>query len=183
MRSTTSLPLALIATLLPGLALCQNMTTREILTAAEIALPSSRAPAPFSPESTSADFAAEIEDRNWAPSMEARIIEEIDKARAAGLIVRRTDVECRSSTCAVLLVHATGNGSGASVRQLTQSLRENLLFAALRTADKQIPLQYTVASGPNQGRTGTQFISGYTEIVLVGGIDTNLQASENARAP
>ena len=181
MRLTTSLPLALMTALLPGLALSQNMTMREIFQQAEIAYPSSQALALFSPESASSDYAGEPEDRNWAATMEARILEQIELERSEGLIVRRIDVECRSSTCAVLLLHATSNGSPGTVRDLTQSLRENLGFAGVSTAEKLIPLMTTVPADVSGRAVQSQFISGYVEIVLLGGIGTNLQASDRTR--
>jgi hypothetical protein len=86
--------------------------------------------------------------------MEARIVLEIDKARDGGLLLRRSDVACRSTTCAILLVHAT---PGSAVNDLTNVLRDSLGFGGLSVASREVPLV----------RNGTAwFILGHTEIVL-----------------
>jgi hypothetical protein len=87
--------------------------------------------------------------------MEASILLQLDKAREQGLLLRRADVECRSTACALLLVHAT---PAAAVRDLTNTLRQSLGFAGISTAEKNIPL---VKDG------STSFILGYAEIVLM----------------
>jgi hypothetical protein len=114
--------------------------------------------------------------------MEARILEEIERELNEGLVVRRTDVECRSTTCAVLLVHATNNGTDGSIQDLAESFRERLGFVGVSRSDKLIPIQFVVETDPGQTVTTTSFVSGYVEIVLVRGPDSNLQASDNTRA-
>jgi hypothetical protein len=141
--------------LLHGTASAQGEVDRlQTLAAAELAYPSSEVPPLFSPGSASSRFAQEVENRAWSAEMEARIVLEIDKARDGGLLLRRSDVACRSTTCAILLVHAT---PGSAVNDLTNVLRDSLGFGGLSVASREVPLV----------RNGTAwFILGHTEIVL-----------------
>jgi len=179
MRLKMRTAIALAAVLLPGLAPSQEISLHEFFSKVEYSYPAAKAPAPFSAESAGSRYSAEPEDRFWSPEMEARILEEIEKERSEGLVVRGTEVECRSSTCTVVLVHATSNGSEGSVDDLTDKLREGLGFQSVSTAEAQIPLQLQVDTdeGP---RVTTTFVQGYVEIVLIGGINANVQAREVA---
>ena len=134
----------------------QERDARPILTAMELAYPSSEVPALFSVGSASSVFSEEPEDRMWSADMEAQILLLFAQAQEQGLVVRRTDVECRSSSCALLLVHAVPT---AAVRDLTASLRETLDFAEVSTSEKMIPMM--------QG-SAVNFMLGYSEIVLLG---------------
>lgn len=144
-----------VVPVLPGAVFAQGNEAREILTSAELVYPSSEIPGLFSAGTTSSRFAGEPEDRAWASDMEAQILLKIQQAREQGLIYRRADVECRSTMCAVLLVHAAPT---QAVKDLTMFFRDSLGFTASNTSDKNLPLQ----------RDGlTKFILGHSEIVLV----------------
>jgi hypothetical protein len=182
MRIVRTASKILLPMLLPCTLSAQVTSLQDIFTKAESAYPSSSAPALFGPGSAAAEYSAEVEDKTWAPAMEARILEEIERERNEGLVVRRTDVECRSTTCAVLLVHATNNGTDGSIQDLAESFRERLGFVGVSRSDKLIPIQFVVETDPGQTVTTTSFVSGYVEIVLVRGPDSNLQASDNTRA-
>lgn len=93
---------------------------------------------------------------------------------------RKADVECRTSTCDVMLVHTASNGSEGSVADLVASLRQALGFVTTRTDVKQIPLQFTDDSEPTRRVIRTIFASGYHEIVLMGGTNAHAQAREAA---
>jgi hypothetical protein len=172
MRPLPLLSITLTALLLPCSAFAQERSARELLAAAEFAYPSAKVPALFSPESPTSAYAAEPEDPYWSPEMEARILEAIEQERARGLVVRRTDVECRSSTCAVLLVHAISNRSEGSVQGLIDTLRQDLGFVGVTTAEAEIPLQFVeegeAADGVVRRVVKTTFVSGYVELVLSG---------------
>jgi hypothetical protein len=181
MRICLHISIALTSALLPSLAFSQQASVREILTESEYSYPSAKAPVPFSPDSAASGYAAEPEDRFWSPAMEARILEEVEKERSQGLVVRRADVECRSSTCVVLLVHATSNGSEGTMSDLIDNLKQNLGFASVSTAERAIPLVLNDGSDTTRSARSSTFVSGYFEIVLVGGINENLQARQNSQ--
>lgn len=178
MRLRQRIAIALTAAVLPGLAFAQQASLREFFAESEYSFPSATAPVPFGPDSAASRYAAEPEDKFWSPAMEARILEEIEKERSQGLVMRRTDVECRSSTCVVLLVHATSNGSEGTLSDLTDNLKQRLGFASISTAERSIPLVLgDEGDATGSGRSST-FVSGYFEIVLIGGVNANLQARQ-----
>ena len=133
----------------------QDISPREVLAMAEFSYPSADVPSLFAPGTASAAFSEEPEDRRWSADMEAQILLEVSEAQTQGLVLRRADVECRTSSCALLLVHASPT---SAVKDLIAALRENLDFGAVGTSDKNVPI----------ARNGTtQFVLGHSEIVLV----------------
>jgi len=140
----------LISLLFEAVAIAQDLSAREVLALAEFSYPSADVPPLFSEGTTE-----EPEDRIRSADMEAQILLEVSEAQAQGLVLRRTDVECRSSSCTLLLVHAA---PASAVKDLIAALRENLGFGAVGTSEKVVPIS----------RNGkSQLVLGYSEIVLV----------------
>jgi hypothetical protein len=139
----------------------QEGTHVELLAQAERTYPDSKAPKPFSTGSVSSPYAGEPEDRIWSAEMEARILAEIEIERDQGLIIRRAEVECRSTTCGVLLVHAV-NAEEGSIGDLLKAFRDSLGFVGVSKSETEIPLQQTTS----KGAVRTRFISGYVDVLL-----------------
>jgi len=167
MRLIPSAALTLIATLIHMSASAQTGDPSEILAEAERVYPESKAPALFAPGSGSAPYAVEPEDEIWAPETESRILAELQQERDQGLIIKRAEVECRSSTCALLLIHVANRAEG-SVDDLADALRRNLRFAGVSQTSTRIPMQERTGDG----RRTTWFMLGYVEIVLTGAFKT-----------
>jgi hypothetical protein len=137
MRTIPAISISLLVFLLPFQGSTQEDLRHDALAAAEFTWPSSKAPSLFGPDSISSRFAAEGEDRFWSPVMESRILAEIERAREDGLVLRQTDVECRTSTCALLLIHATPQ---SAVNDLASSLGAALGLTEVDRAATSIPL-------------------------------------------
>ena len=167
MRIAYTVSIGLIAMSVQSSLVAQEDELVEILAAAELAYPDAKAPELFGPGSASEAYAFEPEDPDWSAEREARILAAVDVERERGLIFRRAEVECRSSTCALILIHATGRGDG-SVGGLATRLRDSLGFAGMTLSEVEVPVQRTVRSGTSS-RTRTWFLKGYSEILLSGG--------------
>jgi hypothetical protein len=156
--------LGLTALLIQAPAFAQDSDLVEFLAHAERVFPESKAPRPFGAGSLSSAYSTEAVNSAWSADMEARIFAEIDRARDNGLRLRRAEVECRTNTCAVLLVHATGSGEG-TVRNLLKSFRSTLGFGGVTKEEASVPLQYSTPDGV----TRTSFMSGYVDVLLTFG--------------
>jgi hypothetical protein len=158
----------LMAWLLHSQASAQLSSALEILTEAERVFPDAKVPELFGPGAASASYAEEAEDRNWSADMEARILAAVEQERDQGLIIRRAEVECRTSTCALLLIHAANREEG-TIADLKTTLRDSLGFSGVSMTSKEIPMVRgePTASG---GRT-TWFMSGYVELILFGAVN------------
>jgi hypothetical protein len=163
--------LLLLSLALPATVFAQGkLSAEEILADAERAYPESRIPVLFGPGSDSAAFAAEVDDPSWSGDMEERIYAEIANEQARGLVLRRSDVQCRATTCAMLLVHVADRGEG-SVGHLVDTIRQQFGFAGLSQSSKEIPLQFS-----EETESGvvvrTWFLNGYVEVLLMAGRGT-----------
>ena len=76
-------------------------------------------------------------ERKGRSGMRETMIAEVERARQEGLVLRQTNVECRTSTCALLLIHATPQ---AAVNDLANSLGEALGLAEVDRAATLISL-------------------------------------------
>jgi hypothetical protein len=62
--------------------------------------------------------------------MEARILEVVEAERDQGLLIRRAEVECRTSTCALMLIHAEDRNDGPIETWFLHGYAELLLMGA-----------------------------------------------------
>lgn len=145
-------------------AYAQETDAGSLIAAAERSFPESKIPALFGPGSLSAAFAEEAEDPSWSSATEERILDEIASQYADGLRYKRAQVECRTSTCVLLLSYvAPPQRTDASVRSLRESLREEVGFASAIASQKTVMVQ-TQDVGSTMIRTTP--VSAYVEIVL-----------------
>lgn len=168
MRNQTLSSISLLVLLLNLPAFGQELSSREFLAMAERVYPDSKAPDLFGAGSASSMFAGEPEDPRWSSEMEARILVALEQERNQGLLFRRAEVECRTATCALLLIHAQNRADG-SVGDLIKSLRESFGFSGVSVSEKEIPMQVTTA----KGFTKTQFMLGYVEVLLAAARDAD----------
>ena len=137
MRIALFVPIVMLVTFFESPAFAQSTTPRDLLAAAELIYPDSLAPRPFAPGSASALYAGEAEDRNWSADTEAGILEAVEIERERGLVIRRVEVECRTATCAVLLIHAADRSDG-SVGHLIETLKGTFGFTGVSRSAKEI---------------------------------------------
>lgn len=162
MRFQQSVTVSLATLLLSQAVPAQDEPSGDLLAAAEAAYPAAGAPTLFGSGSISAAFAGEPKDPVWATATEARIFEAIAREREEGLVFRRADVECRYSTCAILLVHAANEGEG-SISKLVDAIRDRLGFQGTNWSEKQIPVP---VAGDAGSAVKMRFIMGHVEVVL-----------------
>jgi hypothetical protein len=166
MRTRLLLLFALLALLLHRFAFGQDLAPQEILAEAERVYPDSKVPALYGPGTASYSFAGEVEDREWSSEMESKILMNVEFEQRNGLVLRRAEVECRTSTCAILLIHAAERGEG-SVGNLISSLRDTYGFTGVTTSGIEIPM--TIDAQVEERRAvRTWFMYGYAEVVLTG---------------
>lgn len=175
MRNQVFGSIGLLALLVNLPALGQELTSGEFLAMAERVYPDYKAPDLFGEGSASSMFAAEAEDPVWSSEMESRILVALEQERKQGLILRRAEVECRTSTCALLLIHARNSADG-SIGDLVKSLRESLGSTGVSVSEKQIPMQVATS----EGYTKTQFMFGYVELLLTVARETDDPAQQDA---
>ncbi len=169
MHTRSVLSLLAIFGLLHSPVLAQEMSPGELLEEARRVYPADDIPEPFSPGSASSRFSQEPVDPQWSPDMESRIRAAVAQEEEQGLIVGRVEVECRTSTCVLLLVHATDR-LGGSMSNLKRSLREPLGFYTLLEYQKNIPI--AIGNQEQSGRARHFFVAGQLEIVLTGNTRT-----------
>jgi hypothetical protein len=166
MRIPQLASILLISTAYSVTALAQvPLSPEEILASAEAAYPEAGIPNLFAPGSSSEAFASEIDDPSWSADMEGRIRAEIEKEQEKGLVLRRADVQCRATTCAMLLVHAADRGEG-SVGRLIASLRKDFGFAGVNQSLKEIPIQQREVTEDGVS-VRTWFVKGHVEVLLM----------------
>lgn len=175
MRTSPLASFLLLSIINPATGFAQeSLSAEEILADAERAYPESAIPALFGPGSDSERFAVELEDPSWSIGMEEKIHAEIAKEQERGLVLRRSDVQCRTTTCAMLLVHAASRGEG-SVEHLLASLKEQFNFAGVSRSGREIPLHVR-----EETETGevirTWFMSGHVEVLLMAARGTQTPA-------
>jgi hypothetical protein len=143
-------------------ALAQETDSASLLAAAERSFPESKIPVLFGPNALSSAFAAEADDPAWSAETESRILDEVARQYAGGLRYKRAQVECRTSTCVLLLAYVMA-GTDGSVRTLEESLRKEIGFASAIKSEKTVMVQVPRSETRMIETTG---VSAYVEIVL-----------------
>jgi hypothetical protein len=145
-------------------ALAQETDSASLLAAAERSFPESKIPVLFGPNALSSAFAAGADDPAWSAETESRILDEVARQYAGGLRYKRAQVECRTSTCVLLLAYVMAQkGMDGSVRALEESLRKEIGFASAIKSEKTVMVQVPRSETRMIETTG---VSAYVEIVL-----------------
>jgi hypothetical protein len=117
----------------------QEVTEQGSPSPKQASFPDSSIPGLFSPDSAASRFAQEPADPVWSSSTEGLIRAEIEKAGVPAL--RRVEVECRTSVCAILYVFSdTSNKAKQKLDSVTSTLRETAGFNAVELAMSDVPV-------------------------------------------
>lgn len=149
MQKRTLLATCLIGIVLQLPAVAQQESGSASPPSGQAGFPESGIPVLFTDGSISSRFAGEAMDSTWSAATEALIRSEISKETWPELV--RTDVQCRTSVCAVLFVFGSSQYN-RRIDNIVRALRKGGGFGDVEKSQETVPVPAA--------------ISGYAEVLL-----------------